>query len=106
MFIIVNIYSGKCLLFPQTSVSLSQKPQLLVLSCDFFLKFWTMHLLQMKIPSPSSSLHIHRLGGKKIKKTILFHDCSGSSRLYEALNRNQAFLRERHEVFVVDKGVL
>ena len=25
------------------------------------------------------SLHIHRLGGKKIKKTILFHECSGSS---------------------------
>ena len=29
-------YSGKRLILPQTSVSLSQKPQLLVLSCDFF----------------------------------------------------------------------
>ena len=57
--------SGKCLSLPQTSVSLSQKPQLLALSCDLFLKFWTMHLLQMEIPSPSSSLHIHAAAAAK-----------------------------------------
>ena len=42
-------YCRKYLIFPQTLVSLSLKPQLLALSCDLFLKFGTMDLSQIKV---------------------------------------------------------